>query len=304
MMWMNKLLPKLLIFAIAIVSVCGADNSNSAAAGVSKKKAVSNHLPLLPHETLVNTVSALRVGRRLGVHKLFSKSSKKVDGKSGKANSSTKSDKANKSAKAYSKGQKGNDSALFTSCADVQAKLDTCEAAANTPSWLFVQMADMCTLYRDDDGVYYLESSNFHKDTEWFTDRPMKYEKTEATSDWFNNFNELFDDEKGMPNAALTIVDDDMSKDVVVSVFAEGYVKEGEGEDEGVTTYGYKLEQSTDQESVLALDSLIEDEEDSITFDHCSMFIDEAAACDAQPEWSDIVSLSLFDNEHVFILIV
>ena len=132
-------------------------------------------------------------------------------------------------------------------------------------------MADMCTLYRDDDGVYHLESSNFHKDTEWFSDRPMQLEKTEATSDWFNNFNELFDDGNGMPNAALTIVDDDMSKDVVVSVFAEGYVKEGE--DEGVTTYGYKLDQSTDQ-SVLALESLMEDGEDSVTFDHCSMFID------------------------------
>ena len=95
-------------------------------------------------------------------------------------------------------------------------------------------MADMCTLYRDEEGVYHLESSNFHKDTEWFTDRPMQLEKTEATSDWFNNFNEMFNGGKGcMPNASLTIVDDDMSKDVVVSVFAEGYVKEGEGEDEG-----------------------------------------------------------------------
>ena len=30
--------------------------------------------------------------------------------------------------------------------------------------------------------------------------------------EWFSNFNEMFDDEKGMPNAALTIVDDDTSK--------------------------------------------------------------------------------------------
>ena len=159
------------------------------------------------------------------------------------------------------------------SCADVQAELDAYKAAANAPHWLFVQIADMCTVNLKD-GVYHLESSNFHKDTEWFTDRPMQLEKTEPTSDWFNNFNELFDDGKGMPNAALTIVDDDESKDVVVSVFAEGYVKEGEGEDEGVTTFGYKLEQSTDQESIVALASLIEDGEDSVTFDHCSMFID------------------------------
>ena len=106
-------------------------------------------------------------------------------------------------------------------------------------------MADMCTLYRDGDGVFYIESNKFHEDTEWlFTDRPMKLEKTEPTSEQFSNFNEVFDDEKGMPNAALTINSDDMSKDVVVSVFAEGYVKEGESD--GEVTYGYKLEQSTE----------------------------------------------------------
>ena len=226
---------------------------------------------MIRHETFANAIDTLRGGRRLVVQKLFPKSSKKANGKSGKAaESSTKSDKASKSAKAYSKAQKENDSTLFTSCTDVQAELDTYKAAATTPHWLFVQMADMRTLYRDDDGVYHLESTNFHKDTEWFTDRPMQLEKTEATADWFNNFNELFDDGKGMPNAALTIVDDDMSKDVVVSVFAEGYIKEGEDE---ITTYGYKLEQSTEQESVVALESLMNGE-DSVTFDHCSMFID------------------------------
>ena len=172
------------------------------------------------------------------------------------------------------KGQKVQDdsTSLFTTCSDVQAKLDTCEAAATAPSWLFVQMADMCTLYRDRDGVFYLESNKFHEDTEWFTDRPLQLEKTEPTSEWFNNFSELFDDENGMPNAALTIVDDDMSKDVVVSVFvfAEGYIKEGESD---APIYGYKLGQSTEQESVISLEDLLDDE-DSVAFDHCSMFID------------------------------
>ena len=87
---------------------------------------------------------------------------------------------------------------------------------------------------------------------------------------------ELFDDGKGMPNAALTIVDDDTSKDVVVSVFAEGYVKEGESD---APIYGYKLEQSTEQESVLSLNDVMEGEEDSVTFDHCSMFIDVLSPC-------------------------
>ena len=138
----------------------------------------------------------------------------------------TKSDKATKSSKALgskAKGQKVQDdsTSLFTTCSDVQAKLDTCEAAATAPSWLVVQMADMCTLYRDRDGVFYLESNKFHQDTEWFTDRPLQLEKTEPTSEWFNNFNEMFDDEneKGMPNAALTIVDDDTSQRMLLCLF-------------------------------------------------------------------------------------
>ena len=79
-----------------------------------------------------------------------------------------------------------------------------------------------------------------------------------------------------MPNAALTIVHDDISRDVVVSVFAEGYIiKDTEGEEGGGEghTYGYKLEQSTSQESVMSLEALV-DGEDSVTLDHCSMFID------------------------------
>ena len=37
--------------------------------------------------------------------------------------------------------------------------------------------------------------------------------------------------------------------------------------------YGYKLEQSTEQENVLSLEDMMEGE-NSVTFDHCSMFID------------------------------
>ena len=131
-----------------------------------------------------------------------------------------------KSAKTTSKSAKASSS----SC---QAKLDICQAAAAAPKWLFVQMADMCSLYRNVDGEYHIESSKFHKNTEWFTDRPFQLEATQPTSEWFNNFTELFDDEKSMPNAALTIVHDDISKDVVVSVFAEGYIKDTEGEGGG-----------------------------------------------------------------------
>ena len=234
----------------------------------------SNHLVVHRIETVLNVIDTIRgnqLPRKLadGNNQLFAKSSKAA---------TTKSDKAAKSSKALgskAKAQKVDDdssSSLFTNsnCADVQAKLDTCEAAATVPHWLFVQLADMCTLFRDEDGVYHLESNKFHEDTEWFTDRPMQLEKTEPTAEWFANFNELFDDEKGMPNAALTIVDDDTSKDIVVSIFAKGYVKEGEGE---VPTYGYVLEQSTEQKSVVSLEDMMGGK-DSVTFDHCSMFVD------------------------------
>eukprot|EP00984_Skeletonema_dohrnii_P015597 scaffold6773_cov115-Skeletonema_dohrnii-CCMP3373.AAC.7 len=212
-----------------------------------KTSSISSHLPNFRQESVVNIMHVLSEnrGRRL-----------RPDDEVGSLNAKTTS----KSAKASS-----------SSC---QAKLDTCQAAASTPKWLFVQMADMCNLYRNEDGEYHIESSNFHKNTEWFTDRPFQFEATQSTSEWFKNFTELFDDETGMPNAALTIVHDDISRDVVVSVFAEGYIKdtEGEGGGEG-QTYGYKLEQSTSQESAMSLDDLM-DGDDSVTLDHCSMFID------------------------------
>lgn len=96
-----------------------------------------------------------------------------------------------------------------------------------------------------------------------------------------------------MPNAALTIVHDDISRDVVVSVFAEGYIKDTEGEGGGVgQTYGYKLEQSTSQESVMSLEALM-DGGDSVTLDHCSMFID--ANCQPSSSMFSTLPLCIFE---------
>mmetsp|Transcript_11283 Transcript_11283/g.22524 ORF Transcript_11283/g.22524 Transcript_11283/m.22524 type:complete len:267 (-) Transcript_11283:24-824(-) len=222
----------------------------------------SSHLLKIRHETVVNTMHVISEnrGRRL------------------RPDADAAVGVSTKSAKTTSKSAKASSS----SC---QAKLDTCQAVAAAPKWLFVQIADMCTLYRNEDGEYHIESSKFHKKTEWFTDRPFHLEATQPTSEWFKNFEELFDDEDGMPNAALTIVHDDTSKDVVVSVFAEGYIKdkEGGGGDEGLT-YGYKLDQSTSQESVMSLEALM-DGEDSVTLDHCSMFIDVVGGVSKGAVW-------------------
>jgi hypothetical protein len=124
-----------------------------------KTSSFSSHLTNFPHESVVNIIHVLSEnrGRRLRPDDVVGVSAK-----------STKT--TSKSVKASS-----------SSC---QAKLDTCQAAAAAPKWLFVQMAGMCTLHRNVDGEYHIEeSSNFHKNTECFTDRP---------SEWFKNFTELF----------------------------------------------------------------------------------------------------------------
>jgi len=141
-----------------------------------------------------------------------------------------------------------------------------------------VQIADDCVITQDTDGMYFLESSKFHEDTEWFTDRPFQFEKTQPTKEWFEGFDELFNDGNGMPNAALTFVDKDTSKDIVVSVFAEGYIK-NEGGDDGDELYGYKLKQSESQASIVSLKDLMSEYGALKVFDHCSMFIDIVWVC-------------------------
>ena len=54
------------------------------------------------------------------------------------------------------------------------------------------------------------------------------------------------------------------------------------GESEVVPTYGYNLEQSTEQEIVMSLEDIMGGK-DSVTFDHCSMFIDFTNQCDSYP---------------------
>ena len=291
---------KLKFIVIAIICLLGAIIDG--VGGVYTGDNVSQLLRKLPpHETvLLRIMDALRgsrgtihLGRRLQTKaaKLFKEESTPVQPftKSGKTKSDksttgteTKSDKSmgTKSHKEVDGANSSKAESGDTSCAAIQTKLDACEAAATAPEWLFVQMADECTLLKEE-GTYLLESSKFHSDTEWFTDRPFTYEKTQSTEEWFDNFDELFDDEKGMPNAALTIVDDDTSKDVVVSVFAEAY-KKGDG-------YGYKLEQSNEQASIMSLDDLL-DGKDSVTFDHCSMFIDKKHATGYQYYDDDTVT--------------
>ena len=117
----------------------------------------------------------------------------------------------------------------------------------------------------------FMESSMFLDYTEEFSDRPFQYENTIPTSIWFGSrFNNIFEDSKdGWPNAAISLVDDDESKGIVVSAFVNGYVIN----QDDTAIYGYELDQSEDQASVMSLEELLGDEDERI-FDHCSFFID------------------------------
>ena len=85
-----------------------------------------------------------------------------------------------------------------------------------------------------------------------FSDRPFTYEEEIATTSFFDDFDDTFNaDSGGKPNAAITLVQNDESKDVVVSVFVKAVVKHRDDPDG--PTYVYKLQQSDEQASVASL---------------------------------------------------
>ena len=140
------------------------------------------------------------------------------------------------------------------------------------PKYLFVQMADQCIFQTTDSGNLVLKSRHFHGDTVKFSDRPFTYEEEISTESFFDSFDDTFNaDNGGKPNAAITLVQNDESKDVVVSVFVKAVVKRKDDPDG--PTYVYKLEQSDEQDSVTSLSDVMGGK-DKMTYDHCSIFID------------------------------
>ena len=147
------------------------------------------------------------------------------------------------------------------------------EEKGEGPKYLFVQMADQCIFQTTDSGNLVLKSRHFHGNTVKFSDRPFTYEEEIATESFFDNFDDTFnDDNGGKPNAAITLVQNDESKDLIVSVFVKAVVKHREDPDG--PTYVYKLEQSGEQASVASLSDVMGGE-DKMTYDHSSIFIDE-----------------------------
>ena len=168
----------------------------------------------------------------------------------------------------------------------LQKELETCEKKVDelqdkldAPEYLFAQQADLCKMGLNEEGQFYLESSQFLPVTEAFTDRPLQLEKSIPTSYWFpKGFNERFENsEDGWPNSAIALVDDGVSQGIYVSAFVTAYAKED-------GTLGYFLQQSPEQAAVKSLEDLLPSDSTETTKDHCSLFIDDGTCTGIGPD--------------------
>ena len=172
----------------------------------------------------------------------------------------------------------GSDSTDVLAANTHKEDLDHCmqdleEVKKPVPSYLFVQMADVCVFKQDEDGSVSIHSNSFLEDTEQFSDKPFRLESTVPTKEFFAEFDTTFFPAGDKPNSAITLVDKGGSEGLVVSVFASAFnTTDGEGK----TVYGYKLTQSDEQEGVNSLKNIM-DGNDVKEYVHCSVFIDDYA---------------------------
>ena len=174
-----------------------------------------------------------------------------------------------------------------------EEELDTCQAERDAlklkeslPEYLYVQQADKCVVKRGEEvGQFILESSAFLDVTERFTSKPLRFESSLSTDEWFaSRFNNIFGESS--PNAAMAMVDEGESTGTVVAVYSSAYP--GIINQDGETVYAYKMYQSPDQASIASLEALLGDA-DEVTIDFCSMFIDDSSGT---PCWTNEVCQS------------
>ena len=217
------------LLALAFVSIAAAEQPRKA--GGSGDVVTSSHN--LHPVTLVRTLDVLRDGRRQK-----KKSEPNFDNPFHHLRRAQEDD--------------GQSTTCEAALAEAEENLATCEEKEEGPSYMFVQMADQCIFQTTDGGNTVLKSRHFHDVTVVFSDRPFEYEEEIATESFFDDFDATFNaGNGGKPNAAITLVQNDESKDVVVSVFVKAVVKHRDDPDG--PTYVYKLEQSDEQASVASL---------------------------------------------------
>lgn len=246
------------LLAFGLPSLAAAEQPRDAAGG---DVVASGHLNLHPAMRFVRTLDALRGGRRARQEKR-------------KEHPDDPDDPLRHLRRVQEDG--GQPTTCEAALAEAEQTLAAYEEKEKEkeegPEYLFVQMADQCIFQTTDSGNLVLKSRHFHGDTVVFSDRPFTYEEEISTESFFDSFDDTDNaDNGGKPNAAITLVQNDESKDVVVSVFVKAVVKHKDDPDG--PTYVYKLEQSDEQDSVTSLSDVMGGK-DKMTYDHCSIFID------------------------------
>jgi len=165
---------------------------------------------------------------------------------------------------------------------ECEARLQETQNALDAPRLLFIQMARHCTLERAA-GRYYLRTTDMDADTYVFTEMPLQQANVWPTSYFVGYlFDEFFPVEK--PNAAFTFnVYNNQSEKTfegpLISVLLSSH--QFILQDDNSTLVVYELAQSSEQEATSPLLRFFRGTDPlsnaSVTYEHCSLFIDPAS---------------------------
>ena len=145
-------------------------------------------------------------------------------------------------------------------------KYEQCKAKQDEPSFLYIQMADHCTLTRKGKSKYLLSSFDIAETTWVFEDKPLRSEDEIPTEEFIESFDELF---PSRPNAAVTFMHEDNS--MFDGPLVTAIVDAAERKKYGVV---YELLQSKSQAEAYSLEEFFEDYDEEVTYVDCSIFID------------------------------
>ena len=258
----------LLAALFAATPVRGAVNEDSTTTTTTNMESPCNNSKILStHDTMmfVQGLEALRSG----------KSPRRDDYPFRQLRKDSKSAKMSKSAKNTACLCGNSESSTHKQELD-QCMHDLEEAKKPVQSFLFVQMADVCVFELGEDGSVSFYSNSFLEDTEQFSNKPFRLESTVPTHEFFGKFDSTYFPAGDKPNSAITLVDEEESEGLVVSVFASAF---NSTDEEGNTVYGYKLTQSKEQEGVKSLNDIM-DGKGVKEYAHCSVFIDASQLFD------------------------
>ena len=149
-----------------------------------------------------------------------------------------------------------------------------------TPSYLFIQTGDSCTIERKESSgnITYSLSSVLKNDTIRFTDRPVVSADTLPTEAFVQEFGSLFNESS--PNVGLTFVSDESDgsegeiQPPLVVIASDPHFNDTTG------MVVYDIEQSANQTAVASLDGLFAGSITAMTvsYNSCSLFIDSASS--------------------------